>query len=728
MNKRLKRGFTIVCCLIAVCGSGYVTAAKSEKQDQLEKLTELQSKRQFDEVISLSKQILAVDAANMNDSAKAFVYHHMLDAYLYKRNFKQAKVCIDLLDVKIESIKSTRLKIRWNNLNAEYFLHIGKLSHAEEHLIETKRLLSTFADTKQEICCHNTWGLLHKRKGDHQKALQSFLLALEKSEQTSNIREQSYILNNIGDLYRSNEEYENALKFFEQGLTICRTNKLTDVSAIIHNNIGLVFSEKGESLKALDYLKESIRLRLMKAAGDSLCILNSLYGIGNEYFNLNDFLQASHYYDTLIRLSKRANNLPGIFYGTIGFARIEEANGNYLSAIELINSLDSLHIIRETPVYETLYASFLSHNYEQIGDYKKSLEYYKLADSLHSEQFNIDREREISKLRESFEIKLKERENSTLKAKTQQYARVNRNNKYWLIGASIFILISIISLVIIIRFYLSKIRNNDELRKQKAEVDARNKQLNNFNKELRLQRDLIEKQKQELEQLNSVKDTLLSIISHDLRSPLAHIETSLNFFSNEVFSKDELIDLIPMMEKQVMQVTFLIDNLLMWSRSQLDGITTRKEPFLVSRLFNEARQEAHSRLEAKQIQLQIHIDQDCEVLADFQMISLVVRNLLSNAIKYTPPKTTVELTGIHLGNRMRIFVKDQGIGIESSRIRQIFEPGHKSTIGTNSEPGHGLGLTICKDFLLKNSSEINVESQIGKGSTFSFELPLITSP
>ena len=106
------------------------------------------------------------------------------------------------------------------------------------------------------------------------------------------------------------------------------------------------------------------------------------------------------------------------------------------------------------------------------------------------------------------------------------------------------------------------------------------------------------------------------------------------------------------------------------------------------------------------------------------MINLVLRNLLSNAVKFTPENGTIAIGVNETSSCAEVFVTDTGLGISHEAMQQISRNDYFSTNGTAKEPGTGLGLMLCKEFLLKNGSQLFIESEPGKGSRFSFSLPI----
>ncbi len=126
----------------------------------------------------------------------------------------------------------------------------------------------------------------------------------------------------------------------------------------------------------------------------------------------------------------------------------------------------------------------------------------------------------------------------------------------------------------------------------------------------------------------------------------------------------------------------------------------------------------------KKISINYTIDPAIEVYADPDMTELILRNLISNAIKYTSESGEIQINSKMINNSVEIAISDHGMGIAAEDIPRLFNIEEKYSVpGTANERGTGLGLILCKDFIELNGGEIWVESELGKGSTFSFTLP-----
>jgi two-component system sensor histidine kinase/response regulator len=244
---------------------------------------------------------------------------------------------------------------------------------------------------------------------------------------------------------------------------------------------------------------------------------------------------------------------------------------------------------------------------------------------------------------------------------------------------------------------------------------------------IRWQQQQLQQQTEQLKALNAEKDTFLSMIAHDLRSPFSSLRLLIGIAAENVegSGQDELENLITLLKKSSENLYTLLENLLAWSRIQ-QGLMKYRPQSLDMRaviLQNITLLEPHAR--QKQITLNNSIDEGTIVYADYHMVDAVVRNLISNALKFTYPGGHICISATFDEHSATISVADTGIGIAREHLSKLFRI---DTVyrrkGTAREPGTGLGLILCKEFIEKNKGTIWAESDIDKGSTFRFSLPI----
>lgn len=236
----------------------------------------------------------------------------------------------------------------------------------------------------------------------------------------------------------------------------------------------------------------------------------------------------------------------------------------------------------------------------------------------------------------------------------------------------------------------------------------------------------IKLQNKELHDLNITKDKFISLLAHDLRSPFNSLigltdllMENLNKFDNEKIAT--YVKIINTTSKRTFK--FLV-NLLEWARIQKDGIIIKSEKINLKLLVNEIKSFLDDSAIEKNISINDEIPESIFIYADNEMVKTILRNLLGNAIKFTPIAGSITLSAKSNQTYVEISVSDTGVGMDEKTINSLFKIGEtKSQDGTNGEHGTGFGLLLCKEFIEKQSGEIWVESELGKGSTFRFSVP-----
>ncbi len=269
--------------------------------------------------------------------------------------------------------------------------------------------------------------------------------------------------------------------------------------------------------------------------------------------------------------------------------------------------------------------------------------------------------------------------------------------------------------VIVMYFIIKYIRTNYDYERRKVveKVDA-----------IEQQNQYILVQNQELEHLNSEKNKLMSIIAHDLRAPLSNIQNYLELVTAYGLDQEER----EIVEADLLNVTQntlnMLSKLLVWSKAQMDGVTVKLcDMNLLETLRNTVELERMLAIK-KDITLSYDIDSSITVIADTDMLQLVIRNLISNAIKFTPTGGSVDVKAEIQRHECKLSITDNGRGISYEQQADIFSLKARSTFGTNNEKGVGLGLLLCKDFVEQQGGRIGFQSTPGHGSTFFVFMPM----
>jgi two-component system, sensor histidine kinase and response regulator len=253
---------------------------------------------------------------------------------------------------------------------------------------------------------------------------------------------------------------------------------------------------------------------------------------------------------------------------------------------------------------------------------------------------------------------------------------------------------------------------------------ATNKELQEKNIKIENQKTEIEQKAAELSELNLLKNKLFSVISHDLKTPMYALRNLFRSMQQLNMSGKEIKAIIPDVVNDLNYTTGLMENLLHWVRNQMHSASVMPGELDMAEIVVDAIHVHQLQASIKKVTIHPEMEGPFIVYADRDMVTLVIRNLLSNAIKFTPEKGEITIRLKNESSNCRISIIDNGIGMDPETLKKIQDNNYYSTQGTAKERGTGLGLMLSRDFLSKNGGELTINSEIGKGSIFSFTLPL----
>jgi signal transduction histidine kinase len=485
------------------------------------------------------------------------------------------------------------------------------------------------------------------------------------------------------------KEYEQAVAYMKESLLIYE--KLSDSIryASTSTNIGELHRLNKNYKKAKEYSTKALKIYEEK---------NYQTGIGYALGNMGLIYLAQ---DSLQKAIKNLNQSISILdplgdnYSTSvyyeGLAHVYQKQKKYKQALVPANK--SLQLAQTDGLIEQLRDANLrlSEIYSDIGQYQQAHEYYKqyivFRDSLVNEK-NI---REIANMRRQYEVAQKQAEVDEL----------NKEQEY-LFNLQIFQTVAVVLLLVIVfalaKYYRNKKADNKKLKQQQIE----------------------------LKQLNATKDKFFSIISHDLRSPVASFYSFLDIIDDllKLGSIENLKTLFKELKRSTKYILELMDNLLNWSLSQKGELPYSPQSCSVNEAVEKVCGLLCKSAELKKIKLNFNLDEKLYVFADENMFQSILRNLTSNALKFTPEGGTVSISASPVNGDVSIVVADTGIGMTEEILEKLFNlDGPKSTYGTKNEKGMGLGLRLVTEFIAINKGKIHAESEIGKGTKMFVKLP-----
>lgn len=580
-------------------------------------------------------------------------------------------------------------------------------------------------DKKLLAKAHNNTGAGYFNLGDYSTAAEHYYEAIKLREQIADTIGLSVSYNNIANIYTSQQNYSKAITYYQKALSYGNASRDTTSIARSLNNLGNVYQRKQHYEQALKYYLRSLPLK--EKINDLSGMIISLINIGFTYQKQGKYTNALHYLQRGLALTFRTNNLHDRIYAYRGMAETYRGLKDYEKAT--LYGQQSMELAQQTHSKDEIKnaAETLHQIFSETGDYKQAYKYMRLyatyTDSISSEEIT----RQTTSFQVKYETAQKEKENLQLLAEHELHEQ-ELKNKTFIQYATIVLLAMAIALIVI------TYRGNRRMKRLNKLLSRKNKTVSRYSESIKQQKNelaeqalALHKQKEELERLNHQKDKLFSVVAHDLRGPLLSLKSLLQMLSMGKIPEEKFQYFAKVLENEQQNTLWLADNLLLWTRSQMQGATLKLQHVNMHALAEENIKLLSPQAHRKGIILKNDTHPKALALADAEMIKLVLRNLVSNAIKFCSKSDTITIeTELLDNNLLQVAIRDTGIGISVENQARLFGLRTYTTLGTAREKGSGLGLALCKDFIESNGGRIWVESAPGEGCTFKFTLPAIT--
>lgn len=231
---------------------------------------------------------------------------------------------------------------------------------------------------------------------------------------------------------------------------------------------------------------------------------------------------------------------------------------------------------------------------------------------------------------------------------------------------------------------------------------------------------------EELSSTNRVKDRLLSVMSHDMKSPLNSLRGILSIYNKGKIEQSEFNYYFKRIEGDLSRTSLLVENILYWKAAQLKGVKVSHENFDLNLLLKENVDLFQTIAFNKSVTIRVKPVEEKTIYFDRSILNLTLRNLLANAIKFSHKGGSIWIAYEEQGDRASIHVQDEGVGMTEELIHQLEKPaGAKSSAGTAQEVGTGLGLSFCVEYLQMAGGNLKIKSKLNVGSTFTIEFPMM---
>ncbi len=649
------------------------------------------------------------------DSAKVETSLLLIEKLYTVKDYKKALLFIDQTERLSETLKYKRAIAEAKYFKALIYSTKNDYYNAIDSYNKSKRLFKELDDTLGYARVSNGIGLIEIKRGNYAEGLENALLAIQVFERMNLREELSLAYNSLAEAYYNTNQIDKALEFNFKALNV-RT-QLQDNAGIKNStkNIALLYSERKEHRKAIEYFEKV--LNLLDTENDNDLRGEILPRIGEEYLQFREYEKAADYLLEGLKYNRNTQNEDGLIrsLNSIGHLNLKQ---NKLKLAQA--QLDEAYSIAKNGAnkHELLKNYKLHKELDSIQkQYQNAFfwqgKYYDLKTELDKEsqpkipvittpiaETNIDEAftNEVSIENEAIN---KENEKSIKRLKLLSYV------------LAFAVLVSLLILVI------------SHLKHRKRLEYAR--ELEEKNKQIKLQNEAILEQTHHLEEVNKVKDRLFSIVSHDLKDSISSIKGFIDLLREDSLTKEEFYELIPELSENADNASLLLFNLLNWSKSQMQNLESNPELFNIQDVFHDKMGLIEQKVEQKRIVL-IDESQRDFVFADKSMIEIVIQNLLTNAVKFSRIGDAITVSNRDQNGKSLICVEDTGVGISPENLNKLFKNNNTfTTIGTKNEKGTGLGLTICKELVELNNGRIWVESTQNIGTKFYVELPKVKS-
>lgn len=228
-------------------------------------------------------------------------------------------------------------------------------------------------------------------------------------------------------------------------------------------------------------------------------------------------------------------------------------------------------------------------------------------------------------------------------------------------------------------------------------------------------------QQKELANLNENKNQVLSVLTHDLRSPIQSLQGLIKLAFMEDISQPEFIQLIRSLYERNRNILDLLDTTLLWAKTNFNFIQLKMVPVNVQVVARQVVLAYENFLEVKQLRLTVSLP-DAQPITDPDIVNIVLRNLLSNAIKFTPMGGAIAISGVADDGNYELIVSDTGVGMPPDVVQKVMAESGISSRGTLNEHGIGIGISLCLQLLKRVQGKLSLESEVGKGTTVRIRL------
>ena len=542
-------------------------------------------------------------------------------------------------------------------------------------------------------------GINYDEAGLKQLAVDYYQNASQLYDQTGNEIGYGMAKHNLGIIYQSQRQFDKAIENYIQSLEIDQKHKNYNGIALSLYDISIMYyliNEVDSLQKYTNLFNKSID-KIDKSKQKYYLILNKY--LDSHYL----FLTNQHEKSLEIQFTIRAYYLaykPGetIKIDADIASNLILLNRNKEALEYLENSLANCDTTNNYYTYKRVIKDLIN-VYYQLNNLEKSHYYANLYIDLMTNKYQTENKQLLIETEIRHETERKENEINILTKNNEIQELKMSRFKYWLF-------LGIFALVLVGIFLFLTHKQSTYRKETNKILSAKN---------------------QELAITNATKDKFFAIISHDIKNPLSAFNAVTSMLSQNLYTlkREELQEYIEELYNSSVSLQDLMNNLLNWARSQTNAISPQESVFNIEKLISTNINQLKSNITTKNIKIINNIDSQIEVFTDYNIIKTISLNIISNAIKFTSIGGEIYFNYTQDENIGKLSICDNGIGISSNDLKKLFKiEVNSTTIGSSSEKGTGLGLIICKDLITKLNGNIDVTSEVSKGSCFTIIFPI----
>ena len=554
-------------------------------------------------------------------------------------------------------------------------------------------LAKQISDTILLIDAYLGIAYVHELESEYEQALSFSLKALPIAESSSDKYYTALCCHFVGGHYMYLGDYAKADFFLRRASDIYNSIDRKDELADTYNNLGQLFAKKKNFDSSQFYFDKS--LEMFTALNEPVQLTDVYQHLGDMYAEFGKYDLSKYCYEKNLNQYKVEDVSEGDYaLAMIGLGKVALAQKDYKHAAEIFHSEykklknanmkeELLQCLRYMAVADSALGN-LDEAFSSLNQYVNLYDsFYTAAKAQASQRMMIE-----------YDLDKKEKENEQLKLQNDlQRQRL-----------AIFAITGIVLLVVgafLFLMYRQKTQALNSLKEMQKITENKNK---------------------ELAVLNGVKDKFISMIAHDVRSPLTSLLNTLHLTRQNILEQQDFRDLSQMLEDDVQHLLTMLDNTLHWAREQIHSLHIEKTNFNLYQLVQDVMALYHISIEKKGLKIINTVPQEQEVFTDREIVHTVLRNLLSNSIKFTPAgKSIFTVQNLQEGQVM-ITIQDEGAGIPEEVMKKIVNKEFISTRGTNNEKGTGLGLLFSFDLLSKLNEKISINTSLAQGTAVTFTI------